>query len=278
MKFRTEIEPVRGSFAITHADRIVLLGSCFADNVGARLCDDGFTVTHNPLGPLFSPMAIARVLARGTRLYGPEDFVFNPADGMWHCLDFAARYARPDAHTLAEAVNADFLPLVQAIADATVLIVTFGTAKTFTYADGQAAGNCHRFPADFFSQQIVTAPHIVRAFNELDLPPCRKVFTLSPVRYAEGGLRANSLSKAHLRVAIDDLCASIGADYFPAYEMVVDDLRDYRFYAADLKHITDVAVDYIYQHFADAYFSPDTLLRATAHRRQSRLSAHLPRE
>ncbi len=273
MRFRTEIESVRGSFEINHQSRVVLLGSCFADNIGAQLAADGFEAVHNPLGPLFNPASIARVIARGGRPYGPDDFV-QGADGVWHCLDFAMRYQADTAEGLAVKVNADYLPLAAALDRADVLIVTLGTNKVFRYGNGAVAGNCHKLPGAFFATEYLEIDEIAELWDTLPVNAKNVIFTVSPVRYTESGLTANSLTKAKLRVATDILCRRWKADYFPAYEIVNDDLRDYRFYADDLKHPSEMAVKYIYEHFADAYFSAATKEKAAECRRATLRSLH----
>lgn len=273
MNFRTEIEPVRGSFEISHDDRVVMLGSCFADNVGERMLADGFKVVHNPLGPLFNPASIARALRRGPRPYTSGDMVCH--DGIWHCLDYAWRYHDEDAARLAERVNRDYLPLADAISEAEVLVITLGTIRTYQY-DGVVVGNCHKLPAACFERSDMSLDGVVDTIIEA-LPDGKNVIlTVSPVRYTADGLVANSLSKATLRLAAERIARKKGADYFPAYEIVNDDLRDYRFYAADMKHPSDTAVEYIYQLFSRAYFSETTLRHAAERRRQYMRSLHRP--
>lgn len=273
MKFRTEIGPIKGGFGISHDDRIVLLGSCFSDNIGAQLEADGFCVVHNPLGPLYNPASVMRIVARGGRPYGPDDFTLH--DGIWHCLDMAWRYHDTDPARLAETVNADYLPLAAAIADCTVLILTFGTARVYMHGSA-TAGNCHKLPAAMFDERDLTIDEIEQTVTQCLPHGKRLIFTVSPVRYPSYGLAADSLSKATLRVAVDRICRSTGSDYFPASEIVCDDLRDYRFYAADLKHPSEVAVEYIYQHFADAYFDSATIARAAECRRAYLRARHRP--
>lgn len=273
MKFRTEIEPLKGGFTISHDDRIVMLGSCFSDNIGSRLETDGFAVTHNPLGPLYNPASIARIMSRGGRLYTPADLISH--QGEWHCLDMAWRYHDTDRDRLLDRVNTDYQALAEAIDRCTVLILTMGTARVYIH-DGVTAGNCHKLPAQMFEQRDLRADEITEIVTGALPADKHLIFTLSPVRYPSYGLAGDSLSKATLRVALDDICRATRADYFPAYEMVCDDLRDYRFYGADLKHPSDVAVEYIYQHFADAYFDSATQHRAAECRRAALRSQHRP--
>lgn len=274
MRFRTEIGTVRGSFGISHESRIVMLGSCFADTIGSRLERDGFNVTHNPLGPLFNPASIARIISRGERPYGEEDFICD-ADGTYHCLDFASRYRAATVCDLARMVNDDYLPLAAALNAATTIIITFGTDKVYVH-NGTVAGNCHKLPASQFEEKFLTIDEVRDMWDGLLPASADRILTLSPVRYPGDGLARGFLSKASLRVAVDGICRACGADYFPSYEILNDDLRDYRFYAPDMRHPSDVAADYIYEIFADAYFSNETRTRALECRRQALRAAHRP--
>lgn len=273
MTFRTEIGDIHGSFKIGHDDRIVMLGSCFADNVGTRLERDGFNVVHNPLGPLFNPASIVNILSRGGRPYSAEDFVQH--DGTWHCLDLSSRYRAGSPEILAEMVNADYLALWDAFERATVCIITFGTNKVYEY-DGRVAGNCHKLPASMFTERFLSVDEIRRKWEWFTIDDGKSIFTLSPVKYPGDGLAQSCLSKSTLRVALDGICSEGGYDYFPSYEIVTEDLRDYRFYAADLKHPSDVAVDYIYDIFSKTYFTPETDATALRFRKEYLKSQHRP--
>ena len=270
MKFRTEIEPLKGSFTLDHTDRIVMLGSCFADTVSEQLRLDGFEVTANPLGPLYNPLSLARV-------FDGKDLLIEQAPDGFHCLDFASRYTAPEVEQLEAMVHADLDPLREAINRATAIIITFGSARVYRHRRLDAiVGNCHRLPTADFAVEMLSVDQIVDRWRAL-LPRGKKViFTVSPIRYVADGLTANSLSKAILRVAVDQITAATGADYFPSFEILNDDLRDYRFYAADLKHPSDQAVEYVYEHFARAYFSPATIDEAARRRRRAMQSRHIP--
>lgn len=274
MKFRTEIGKLKGSFELSHDDHIVLLGSCFADNVGERLAHDGFNVVHNPMGPLFNPASIFDLLKRGRKEFTEEDFVQDK--GIWHCLNFANRYQSDSSAELSEMVNSEYFALWDAIEDATAIIITFGTNKVFIDREhNRVAGNCHKLPAARFMEHFLSTDEITELAEGLRLK-AKTIFTLSPVRYPGDGLPQGFLSKATLRVAIDSLCKKYGADYFPSYEIVNDDLRDYRFYGPDLRHVSETAVDYIYEHFAEAYFSTKTQSKADECRKQYLRSMHRP--
>lgn len=269
MNFRTEIGHITGGFEISLNDKIALVGSCFADNIGGRLERDGFTAVHNPLGPLFNPGSVERLLRRGLRPYVSDELI--EYDGVWHCLDFANRYQSTDRDALLERVNTEYMAYAQAIAEADVLIITLGTTNAFTL-NGEIVGNCHKLPGYMFDKRQVSIDEIGRLAPFLQNR--RSMLTLSPVRYPGEGLAKGFMSKAMLRVGIEDVCRTSGCDYFPTYEILNDDLRDYRFYAPDMRHPSETAVDYIYDKFAETYFSADTLRRTLENRRVSLTAAH----
>ena len=276
MNFRTEIEATHAPFGISHSDRIVLLGSCFTDSVGSRLDDDGFTTVHNPMGPLYNPASIARVVKRQAP-YSIDD-LYRDGSGIYHCMDYAARYSDADGDKLLSIINTRRSELQQRIEDATVVIITFGTARVYDFTPGgYVAGNCHRLPAAPFNERLLSIEEIVDEWKPIVESLNKKViFTLSPIRYTADGLARNSLSKAILRVAIEQLCSESGAVYFPAFEIMNDDLRDYRFYADDLKHPTAMAVEYIYQHFSRTFFSDATRAQAAECHRETMRNRHIP--
>lgn len=255
-----------------------MLGSCFSDEIGRRLDDCGFNVVHNPAGPLFNPASVARVITRC------EDFtdadLYRHNDGVLHCLDYASRYSSPDAASLLVMANDTHQLITSALHEATTAIITFGTNRVYHFLPGDfPAGNCHRLPAALFDERNLSIEEIVEIWRPL-LPslPRKIIFTLSPIRYTAYGLESNSLAKATLRVAIDRLCSISGADYFPAFEILTDDLRDYRFYAEDMKHPSQVAVDYIFERFSNAYFDRHTSLKAAAINKESKRARHIPKD
>lgn len=281
MRFRTEIEPPRGSFRIAHTDSVVMLGSCFTDHIGERLSRDGFDVCFNPFGPLYNPISLGRLVSDLLygRIYTMDDFAIDNA-GVSHCLDFASRYQDVDAHRLSVRINTEFDDLRMKLKKSTVLIITFGSSFVYSI-DGSVAGtvgNCHKFPAASFTRMAAGIDDIVTYWRPL-LERLRNagkkvILTVSPIRHLADGLHGNELSKARLLLAADRL--SDLTDYFPSYEIMVDDLRDYRFYDRDMKHPTDQACDYIYEKFGDCYFSRDTLNKAHTNREESLRAAHRP--
>ncbi len=278
MRFRTEIEQPRGSFAISHTDRILMLGSCFSDNVGALLQADGFDVVVNPFGPLYNPVSLGRLLtclAEGKQ-YSPSDFTLDDV-GVSHCLDFASRYQDTDASRLAVTINAELSRLKEFYEAATVVCITFGSAHVFE-RQGVVVGNCHKLPSGQFTSRRLDIGEICTLWRPL-LERMRGdgknvVLTVSPIRHLAYGLHGNESGKARLLIACDELLEL--ADYFPSYEIMIDDLRDYRFYASDMKHPSSVACEYIYEIFSRAYFSRSTVAEAAEKRKITAAMAHRP--
>ena len=276
MRFRTEIETKLGH-AISANSRLVLIGSCFADNIGKKLCEHGFDVVHNPLGPLFNPLSTANAIESALdNECRPADNVLLH-DNIWHAMDWASRYQNENRDKLQSAVNKDLAILKNAIARADTLFVTFGTAYVYFIAEsGRIAGNCHKLPSGLFIRRRIGIEEITERWapllKRLEDIGKRVVFTVSPVRHVADGLHANNVSKATLMLAVDRL----GAEYFPAYEIVCDDLRDYRFYASDLKHPSESAVDYIFEKFSDTYFTQETKEISRARYADYLRAAHRP--
>ncbi len=246
MEFRTKVSVPRSPRPISHrGDRILLLGSCFTDAVGERLRRDGFTVCVNPFGPLFNPDSVLRALEYIVRGQVPDGALGFPQ---------------------AEAVNFPF----------TRLIVTLGTARVFCRrGDGAIVANCRRQPSDCFTERRLTVEETIDILRQIQALAPDVLFTVSPMRHPDpAGLHGNNLNKAVLLLAVE----ATGAEYFPAYEALLDDLRDYRFTATDMRHPSDAAVDYIYQLFGEAYFQPEEQGRIQACRAYSRLNDHRPKD
>lgn len=271
--YRTVQPPLTGVPSIARQARIVTIGSCFADSIGKRFATDGFNVSVNAMGALYNPLSMAASVSRALAgvPYSITDLA-KDKQGIYHCLDFESRRQSPDPDKLLDTLNCDFSQFGQSLRRAEVWIVTLGTAWAFVYRQsGRVVGNCHKFPAAEFERRRARVEEIVNAWR----PLCRDrrvIFTVSPVRHLADGLHGNQLSKATLLLAAE--CLADVAEYFPAYEVVMDDLRDYRFYAADMKHVSDVAADYIYNLFSNSYFSADTQRAALESRRQWLRAAH----
>ena len=283
MRFRTEIERLKAPFAIEYTTPLLFLGSCFSDEIGSRLADDGFSVLHNPMGPLYNPASIANCLdfACPGRSYTANELSEGPRG--YHCLDYSTRYSGDDASAVLDAVNRDIAAVSDFLAQSPVVFLTLGSAFVYRTPAGRIAGNCHKFPSDYFSRELLTveqaAAELSRAVGLLTSHGIERiVFTVSPIRHLADGLHGNNISKATLLLAVNQVVNLYGSlcSYFPSYEIVLDDLRDYRFYAEDLKHPSPMAVDYIYEIFSDCYFSSKTRQAAAEGRKATLAARHRP--
>lgn len=280
---RVTIDPQPG--LVDHERPVILLGSCFSDSVGQRLVARGFNALVNPCGTLYNPASIASTLmdVLYRRPYTADDLFER--DGLWHSYSHHSRFSRPTADEALDSINAATMSTADALAEASVLIVTFGTSWIFRLAgEHRVVANCHRMPPSTFSREFLgaTAIHglwkkIVRELLARN-PQLRIVFTVSPIRHMADTAHGNQLSKANLLLAVDRLCQDFpdNAIYFPSYEIVLDELRDYRFYAADMVHPSDVAVDYIYTRFAETFMTEATCRRAAECLRAYRSTLHRP--
>lgn len=280
MEFRTVIEPVRSKIALSHDVPLLMLGSCFTDEVGQRLQIDGFDVCRNPLGPLYNPLSLANFINRTTKLklYTLDDLTEGPRG--WHCLDYASHFSGLDAISLISNINLEQAKVRRFIGKRPIVILTLGSSFVYRRADnGKPVGNCHKFPASFFNNERLSVEETIEALKKcvtnLATAGVRKVIlTVSPIRHLAYGLHGNTLSKATLQLAADTICSQGRAEYFPAYEMLIDDLRDYRFYDSDMKHPSEVAVDYIYEIFCQSHMDKATIARALECRKAYKASQH----
>ncbi len=254
MKFRTEISLQPVAEGIDHSAKIFALGSCFAENISERLRRAKFSVTTNPFGVLFNPLSIANAIERlsDTRAFAVCDI----REGKEGFFSFDA-HSSLDGKTHTEI----FANLNQAVAqgskalhDAELVILTFGTAWVYE-REGKVVANCHKQPAKEFERRRLSVEEIVERYRTLFegvLRDKRVILTVSPVRHLGDGLQENSLSKAILRLAVEELVAKYeNAHYFPSYEILIDDLRDYRYYADDLAHPSKMAVEYVWERFCE---------------------------
>lgn len=285
MIFRTEVSPEKGlEGLLSHGTPVVLVGSCFTDNIGACMRDDLFDVIVNPFGPIYNPSSVRRAVSSivdGIRI-SPGDLF--PHEGRFHSHLFHSRYSGCDREAAAQAMTRQIHLAREALLHASSLIVTLGTTRVFRHRQqGMVVANCHRLPLSSFREETLSLDQctddleslvsMVRTVN----PDIHIIFTVSPLRYLGQGAHINSISKATLLLAIDSVVRTFpSTHYFPSFEIMMDDLRDYRFYADDMKHPTDQAVRYIYDIFSATYFSPSTRDLASQSRRLTRRLAHRP--
>lgn len=264
MKLYTSVDIAASEKKIGYQDKILLLGSCFADNIGNKFCDHYFQTTINPFGTLYNPASIAQTIT-DTR-YPISDTRIIHYNGLWHSMMHHGSFSHPDQAVLLKRYEESQCIMREALNEASTIIVTFGTSWVYKM-DGMVVANCHKLPADRFQRECMTADRIIEMWLPLlvQIPNKHWIFTVSPIRHIKDGLHANHLSKANLMQAIDTLIINAKGlnptstySYFPSYEIMLDELRDYRFYAEDMVHPSPVAVDYIWQRFVETFMSSTT--------------------
>ena len=249
MKLYTSVDIASSARQIRYGDKILLLGSCFADNIGAKFAEHYFQATVNPFGTLYNPASIAAAITN----VGNSQLVEH--NGLWHSMMHHGAFSGTDKEEVLTRCEQSRELLQRALMEASTVVVTFGTAWVYEMG-GQVVANCHKLPANRFTRRCLTVNEIVEMWQPIvaSMPDKHWIFTVSPIRHVKDGLHANQISKAILLQAVDQL----GQSYFPSYEIMMDELRDYRFYAEDMVHPSAVAVEYIWQRFVDTYMNKDT--------------------
>jgi lysophospholipase L1-like esterase len=266
MQFHTELSPETLSFQINLRSRIVTIGSCFADVMGQRLSDTKLAVLNNPFGTIFNPVSIARLLTMALNDVEPADNHYAERDGIWFHYDFHSSLFAPTKDELRQKLLSVLHQTADAIRQADVLLLTLGTAVVYRHIEsGNVVANCHKMPGKLFEKYLYQIDHLRDELTALlkmlrkANPTLNVLLTVSPVRHTRDTLPINQVSKSMLRVLTHELTTwHKGVHYFPAYELMMDDLRDYRFYEADLIHPNAQAHDYIFGKFAESTFD-DTL-------------------
>ena len=262
-----------------------MLGSCFTDNVGGCLLGGGFPACVNPCGTLYNPASIASALLDilYERPYTRDDLFQH--EGLWHSWSHHSRFSGPDPDAVVEHINKSQAKASEALSKASALFITFGTSWIFRLTEeGRVVANCHKKPAALFQREMLNTQKVYglwkKMLRELQAryPALKTVFTVSPIRHLADGAHGNQASKSTLLLAIDQLTQELKDTslYFPAYEIMMDDLRDYRFYAADMLHPSPVAIAYIYDKFCESFMTQATVMKALQAEREARRVAHRP--
>lgn len=267
MKFRTEYDARPSEKPLNPEQSVVLIGSCFTDYIGERMRTCRWAAYPNITGTLFNPSSIAKTLEIACTWENPFEVIKDSLanrDQLWMSWltdSGCTTYSKRDTD---DRVFNRFFHLRKNLSKAYTLIVTFGTAWIYelTARPGYVVANCHKFPADTFTRRRLTTKEIVAEWTTLikllaeKYPDIRIILTVSPVRHLKDGFEGNSRSKAILQLACEEICERCPtAEYFPSYEIVNDDLRDYRFYSSDMVHPSPEAVDYIWEKFQDRYLT-----------------------
>jgi hypothetical protein len=262
--FRTVVSPGSSSHKMGISDRILTIGSCFADAIGTRLNSSRLKVLANPFGNLYNPQSIHKAIRYALYNELPPAHTFLERDGICFNYDFHSEVSSANQHSLAGKLKDITGTTHYHLAAAEWIIITYGTAWVYERKEtGEVVANCHKIPSNHFTKSLLTQQEITDSFgklyNELKQfnAKIKIIVTVSPVRHIKDTLELNSVSKAVLRTACHEATGLFpDVSYFPSYEIMLDDLRDYRFYKADMIHPSDVAEDYIWEKFGESYFAP----------------------
>lgn len=282
-QFRTQIKLPKSKLEINHNLSIITFGSCFSENIGEKLVKSGFDTLINPFGTLYNPISIANSIDDITnkKSFTPDDLIFH--NELWMSLNHHSKYSSISQSEILTNINSEIDLVHTKLGGKTLLIITLGSSHVYRYKKSKKiVANCHKIPALEFSKEMLSVDEVVEkisaslckllTFN----PQLTILFTISPIRYLSDGFFENQHSKAILHLSVSKLMDRFPeVYYFPAFEIMMDDLRDYRFYADDMLHPSPMAVDYIWDQFCKTYFNRETsalakemvaLHKATEHR------------
>jgi len=268
MEFRTELQPDQFPVSLRLTDRVVTIGSCFAEVMGQALADHKIHTLNNPFGTLFNPVSMVKLLLSALNEAEPDPDLFLERDGLWFHYDFHSSFAAPTREGLETQLRQCLTTTGEALRSADWLLLTLGTAVVYRHRQtDKVVSNCHKMPGQLFEKYLYAYEHLHESLTLL-MRKLRRinsslqvVLTVSPVRHTKDTLPVNGASKALLRAVCHELSVwHEPVHYFPAYEILLDDLRDYRFYEADLVHPNTQARQYLFEKFAESAF--DAELRA----------------
>jgi hypothetical protein len=258
MDFHLEFTPKPFDTRVSHQHRLMLIGSCFTEQIGGKLALHKFSVMDNPNGILFNPASIAKSVSSyiQNKRYSEADLFYQ--NESWHSWEHHSRFSHPGKDHCLELINASQSAAHEFLEKADWLLLTLGSAFVYELENKNVVANCHKVPTDKFNKRLLDIDEVsgmlknmqdeLFAFN----PNIKIIYTISPVRHLRDGFIENNRSKATLINAVHQLVQQGKAFYFPAYELVIDDLRDYRFYAEDMVHPNYAATNYVWEKFVEA--------------------------
>lgn len=263
MQFRTEISVPVPEFKINFSDPVITIGSCFAENIAEYFGYYLFNILENPFGVLYNPVSLYNALkfSINNKQFSEDDLIFHQDE--WHSFYHHSDFSHHVKKEILNRINLRTVETYRFLTSAKLLIISLGTAFVFRHkARNLIVSNCHKIPGNEFDRFMLPVDdvkeylnkitQIVQSFNK----NIKIIFTVSPVRHIRDGLHGNNLSKSTLLLAVDEVVKSVNnTAYFPSYEIVMDDLRDYRYYKKDLLHPNELAVDYIWEKFSEVCFT-----------------------
>ncbi len=266
MDFTTKVPIPKSIFPIDYQSKILSFGSCFTENMARKFDYYKFQNSCNPFGILFHPLAIENSISRiiNLELFEEKEFFFN--NERWHNFEIHSDLSNPDKEALLLEINDLLVATNKQVQEASHIIITYGTSWVYrNIHTNKLVANCHKVPQNNFDKELLSVSDIEKSIkNTINLikkvnPNCNLIFTISPVRHLKDGFVENQMSKANLIAGLHSVLFSQNTpkSYFPSYEIMMDELRDYRFYAEDLLHPNSVAIDYIWRRFAVSLVSED---------------------
>jgi hypothetical protein len=264
MQFFTKVPLATVHNPINYRSNIVAMGSCFVENIGAKLDYFKFQHTSNPFGIIFNPKSVEKIIQRSVRkdFYTEKQLFFH--NERWHCFEIHSDLSHSDKEYMLQMLNDNLISLYNQLSTASHFVLTLGTAWVYKFIESQEiAANCHKIPQKNFSKHLLTTAEITKSLENIAAligslnSKCHFIYTISPVRHLKDGFVENQVSKSNLISAVYELVREPqnknNLSYFPSYEIMMDELRDYRFYNGDLIHPNATAIDYIWSRFVETY-------------------------
>ncbi|MBT3383098.1 MAG: GSCFA domain-containing protein [Prolixibacteraceae bacterium] len=285
-KFQTIVETPLFKWKTGYQKKNLFMGSCFTENIGGRLADLKYKVDINPFGILYNPASIANGLRflLNKKIFTAADLIKK--DGLWHSFYHHGKYSSADENKTLNTINSRIASSLSFFKNADFLFLTFGTAWIYQFSKtGQTVSNCHKIEANKFIRKRLSVSEIVNEYRKLLSeiwkinPDIKVIFTVSPIRHWKDGAVENQRSKATLLLAINELLQIFGEEkcaYFQAYEIVMDELRDYRFYAEDMIHLSDVALNHIWDIFEHSFIETESRNIAAQVKKILKAMNHIP--
>lgn len=282
--FRTLVPCEVSKEKIFPQTKSLFIGSCFTQNVGQKFTDSGLNVFINPFGIVYNPISIFQQISRlvDERAYELSDLRYH--NGLYHTFDHHSSFSDVDSNIVLDKINSNLVHGSKSLKESSFLFITLGTATVYCLKESDSiVANCHKYPSKLFNKRLVDVSTIVADFEVLLKkvkrfnPNLQVVFSVSPIRHLADGFIENNRSKAILNLAVSKILESNNeCSYFPAYEIMMDELRDYRFYAEDMVHPNDIAVNYIWSRVKDSYLDSSTLQMISEFEKLKRDLSHRP--
>lgn len=277
--FFSKVVVPKTKITIKHQESVLLIGSCFAQNIGEKLMDNKFNSVINPFGIIYNPLSIVKSLKRIVTQQKYTEGELYEYDSKFLSFDHHGSFSAISKEESLSKINEELTVAFKSVKSTKTIFITFGSAWVYEFPNRGIVANCHKIPNKQFKKRLLSVKEIIAAFDSIKsvLKKFNVVFTVSPVRHVKDGLHENNLSKATLHLVIKTLAEqNENYHYFPAYELIIDELRDYRFFKDDLVHPTDLAINYVWDKFLGTYCNEKTLLLVSEIQKIKTAVSHKP--